>query len=179
MRFHFSKREWGIFFFLLAILAGYAGYEGIYRTFWMGLRDLHGKIAMEERVLSQRQAMLRDLQVRSRSHKALLDAYRQKESDGAARSKMMEDLQEIASRRNVRITDMKPALVRSEESYKEFPVDMVLEGAFVDIMHFLFEAESKDYGFRIGEFRLSYVYSMKSDLRCQLIMSRIFLNAGS
>jgi Tfp pilus assembly protein PilO len=179
MKFHFSKREQIIFLVTISFLVGYVFYMVIYQPFWEEIAGLRRNIAAAQQDLSKQKVLFRELASRSRIQDPILEGYRQKESDGSVRSKMMAALQEISSQQKVRIADMKPSVVRGEKSYKEFPVSMTLEGEFVDIMRFLYEAESGKYGFHIQEFRFARSYSAKTDLQCQVVLSRIFLREES
>lgn len=175
MNFSFSKRERVIFYFLISIFAAYTVYVFAYESFWVELQKVKGEIELAQQKLSAQSVLLKRFSSRAGNQKNILEKYYQKESDGSIRSKMLADLQKISSQENVRIADMKPAAIRSEGARREFPVSMMLEGGFVDMMRFFYYAESEPYGFRIQEFRFSRSFSAKSSLRCQVVLSRIFL----
>lgn len=179
MSLNFSKREKIIFYFLISVLAGYVMYVALYDLFWVKLCDVKKKIEVAQQRLSEESKMVRRLSSGIQGQKAELDLFRQTESNGSVRSKMLEALQQLSTQDDVRIADMKPGALREEDSYKEFPVSVKLEGEFVQIMKFFFDAESSTYGFRIREFRFSRSYSTRSRLQCQVVLSRVFLNTAS
>ena len=158
-------------------MSAYTVYAVVYRSFWGNLKEIQGRIESAEHKFYRQVVLLESLSSKVGLRQLSLESYRQKESDGGIRSKMLAALQELSSQENVRIADMKPAAIRMEESYKEFPVSMMLEGEFVNIMKFFYYAESEKYGFRIKEFRFSQSRSAKAVLRCKVVLSRIFLNA--
>ena len=173
----FSKREKNIFYGLMLILLGYAVYAVFYQFFWINLSSFKSRISAAEQRLSaerrQRQALSGELKRRA----SLLEDFRQKESDGSVRTRMLSALQKLSAREGVRISDMKPVNDRVEGSYKEFPVSITLEGGLTDVMRFLFFTESREFGFRIKEFRFSKAYSEGAVLQCQVVLLRTFLTA--
>ncbi len=175
MSLRFSGREKNIMLFLICLLVGYGMYVGVYEVFWVKLNDTRQQINMAQQQLSQKNVLVEQLSAWLKRHGAVLEQFRQIDSDGNVRSKILATLQGLAAREQVRIADIKPRAVKARKSSKEFSVGMMLEGDFVAIMKFLYHVESDALGFRIKEFRFSQSYAGKSDLRCQVVVSKIFL----
>jgi len=179
MRRHFSKREGMLVCFLLAVLAGYAVYAAVYRPLWLRLQDLQVRIDAGEKKLARQKDFIREWSARSALRRPFLKGRLQHGPDGSVHSGMLAALQEISAGQKVRITDMKPAPVRTEETCHEFSVSMILEGHFTDVMRFVFEAASRRYGFCIRRFRLASSRGAKTALRCEIVVSRLFFNGAA
>ena len=174
MRFHFSKREKIIFTVTFIVVVVAVG-AGVFQAFGMRWQNLQEKIKRAEHELRLNCALLDERMARVADQQTLFDLYRQRDSDEFVRGNMLSSLQKLSSEQAVRISDMKPSSARTEKFYREFPVTVVLEGEFSNIMKFFYYAETREYGFEIREFRFSRSYAVGSELRCQAVLSRIFL----
>ncbi|MEW5895345.1 MAG: type 4a pilus biogenesis protein PilO [Candidatus Omnitrophota bacterium] len=170
----FSEREKKIFVLATGILILFGAIK-VFEALTGRWQDLQQKIQAAEKEVSVKMLVLGEKRQRVSTQRAVLDSFRQNDPDEMIRSNMLSSLQKLSSENNVRITDMKPSVIKSDKFYKEFPVNVILEGSFTDIMRFFYYAESAEFQFEIREFRFSQSYGMPGGLRCQAILSRLFL----
>jgi len=174
MAFIFSKREQWIIWVLGILAAGYVIYTAVDHLFWQRMTLLRRQAQEARQQLAVQTRRQELLSARLAGQGDLLERFRQTESDGSVRARMQADLQELSSREQVRIADIKPVTEKNEGFYKEFPVSVTLEGAFVDIMRFLYFAQTPRFDFRIREFRFSRAYSEGAALQCQVVLVKMF-----
>lgn len=175
MGFIFSKREQQIVWILGILAAAYLIYTAVDQLFWTRMTLLRRQVTEAQHHLMLQMRRQEALSARLEGQADLLERFRQTESDGSVRARMQAALQELSSREQVRIADIKPVTEKTEGFYKEFPVSVTLEGAFVDIMRFLYFAQTPRFNFRIREFRFSKAYSEGAALQCQVVLVQTFL----
>lgn len=175
MKLSFSKRERFIFYTLILIFSIYGCYVFGYEFFWQDIQQARRDLMAAQQKFSAKSLLLNRLTSQLEKREGALVQYYQSGSDDSVRSKILVDLQQLSSQDNVQIADMKPLPMKVEEGYKEFPVSMILEGELIDIMRYLYAAESQENSFLIKEFRFSRSFSRASQLRCQVVLSRVFL----
>ncbi|HSV43726.1 MAG TPA: type 4a pilus biogenesis protein PilO, partial [Candidatus Bathyarchaeia archaeon] len=166
MKFGFQKSERRIFLMLVGLVFAYAVFSvGEYA--WRSQQELDARIVQARAALRSAQGILLRSQKKGAVDENTAALYQQRDSDEAVRSQMMQFLQGLASEGAIRMVDVKPQPVRDQGFYKEFPMALTLEGSFVDIMRFFYQAENSSPKFRVQEFRFTQSRSAKSPLLCQ------------
>lgn len=96
-------------------------------------------------------------------------------SEGAETSSMASRLDILAKSLNVRVLNVQPQKLREEKYYSVFPVEVIFEGKWKDVMNFLSRISSASERMEVRSLRLEKYTDPLADLRGSLVVARFRL----
>ena len=171
----FSQREMSIFIIMVSTVLMFTIYKAVYIPLFEKRQDIRTRIQQAEDRLNQNRKMMRKASVFDRKYADILQALKQQDKDEKIMSSIFSEIETVASGMQMRIADMKPRKVRSVDLYNQFSVSLTLDGPMANIMQFLYSLENAPHLFYVEEMSLSKMSANRSELRCQLVLSRVLI----
>lgn len=171
----FSQREKIIFIIMVSWILAVMIYKVVYIPLFEKRQNIRTRIQQAEDRLNQSRKVMRKVKVFDRKYEDILQAFKQQDKDEKVMSAIFSEIETVASGMQMRIADMKPRKVRSVDFYNQFSVSLTLDGPLANIMRFLYSLESPPHLFYVEEMGISKVSTNGSELRCQLVLSRVLI----
>ncbi len=173
--FSFSKREQVIIYIFAAVVAMYTVYTFVYTPFQIRAASIDSQIALMEKKLNKAYDMMQvnqgmDERVRQQFEYMFLRRAPEEEM-----SSLLAELEAIASKADIQISDMKPQQVRLQERAYIFSVKLALNHDLKTLLKFVTMLQDEPYFLTIDEFSFERASSVKDGLRCVLFVSRLRL----
>ena len=168
-----SRREKIIFMVCIVLVGLYGVVQFVVRPFKERQETIDQKIYASERRLEKNQHVIKAAQDADRQYAAIFKMLRQSGSDDAERSAMLSTIQDIANQTGVNIANMQPQKVLSKEFYKEFSVQLMVEGSWSSIVQFLHHVQDQPNYFDIEETNLEKNSTNNASIRGRLTLSRM------
>jgi Tfp pilus assembly protein PilO len=171
----FSHREKIISILCLATV-------GFYVIYFFGYRQIKSEISAQQERIIQSEKELRDYSHVLRSEEAInqkLEDYKehfgQRSSDEGEMTKILSDIEAAAQKGLIKIINMEPERIKSQDFYNYFSVNVQAQGSLKKICEFLYQLEANPYFFHIDEMRIEKYSIQANDLKCQLAVSRFLI----
>ena len=171
----FTGREKAIFAAMVLICLVFGLYRGVFVPLRERGESIKVKITKTEKALVRQRKAVRMAKVMDSRFEDVLKDFRQNASDEQVMSGILSEVQQVAGDLEMRIADMKPRRVRSTDNFNQFSVSMALDGNLADIMRFIYQLENPPHLFYVEEMSLAKVSPRASELRCQMILSRMMI----
>ena len=175
IHFQFSAREKKILIACLAVLGVYVLKTLIVepvqtRSEWLDrqIRNTEQKLLSASRTIHKSDAI-------QRKYEALLEEYRQHQSDEEVMSKILTEIEATAAGNSLSIADLKPNKPKVINYYKEFSVNLVLEGDFTQVMEFIFKLQKGPYHYFVNEADITKQSPRGTTLRCRFVLSKVLI----
>ncbi len=170
-----SPREKKIFFLSLAVLAVYLVRTLVVVPVQTRSEWLDRQIRNAEQKLLSASRTIHKSRVVQRRYEALLEDYRQTQSDEEVMSGILTEIEATAAGNSLSISDLKPNRPKMINYYKEFSVSLVLEGDFTQVMEFVFKLQKDPYSYFVDEADISKHSPRTSGLRCRFVLSKVLI----
>jgi Tfp pilus assembly protein PilO len=174
-RFSFSTREKRIFILLVAAVIILIFYLAVYLPTGEKMSLLENEIRVAERQLKKDVLVIRKARQLEEQDKALLEEFRQKDTDENVMSSILSEIEAVAGEVGMRIADMKPKKARRIDFYNDFSVSLSIDGKLPDITHFMYVLQSSPHRFFVDEFSLEKRSPTSPELNCRLAISKILV----
>ena len=135
------------------------------------------KIVVSQRRLEKNQRIIKTAKDVDQQFAAIFKALGQTGSDDTERSAMLLTIQEIADQTSVNISNMQPQKALSKEFYKEFSVQLMVDGQWESVIQFLHHLQDQPNYFDIDEINLEKNSINNASMRGRLILSRVRVQA--
>lgn len=165
------------------ILALCIGVVWIYVTMHFVIKPLRERSqSVSDAILSQKRILRKNLLAINKAKGAeakesyYRSAFRQAGTDEESVSKLISEIEKVATKVDLHISELKPAVMKRQGRFNAFSVNLVFEAPFDRTVEFLDAMQGKPYYFNIDE--LDIVKPMRvsgTDLRVNLSLSRIFV----
>jgi Tfp pilus assembly protein PilO len=175
MHFQFSAREKKILIISLGVLTIYLVKTLVVEPVQNRSEWLDRQIRNIEQKLLSASRTIRKSQVVQRRYEALLEDYRQNQSDEGVMSGILTEIEAIAAGNSLSISDLKPNKPKMINYYKEFSVNLVLEGDFIQVMEFIFKLQKEPYSYFVDEADISKHSPRTRALRCRFVLSKVLI----
>ncbi|HPB67635.1 MAG TPA: type 4a pilus biogenesis protein PilO [Candidatus Omnitrophota bacterium] len=175
MHVQLSPREKKILSLSLAVLAVYLVKTLVVAPVQTRSEGLDRQIRNAEQKLLSASRTIRKSQVVQRRYEALLEDYRQTQSDEEVMSGILTEIEATAAGNSLSISDLKPNRPKMINYYKEFSVSLVLEGDFTQVMEFVFKLQKEPYSYFVDEADISKHSPRTSGLRCRFVLSKVLI----
>ena len=171
-----TKREKRIFAICVALIIVYGVYNGLIRP--SGAMD----VSLDQNIALQRRKLNKDTRVieKAASLEGLYNFYfkrfKQTKTNEQVMSGIVAEVEGVAGRAQLQISNINPQKVRRVELFNRFSVSLTMEGQFTDVMHFLHLLQGEPHLFDVEEARIEKGGGHQTTLvRAQFVLSKIFL----
>lgn len=171
-----SQREQ--FILIVCVLAALvcAGFYGLYKPFNEKTQILDKQIQGQKRQLNKNLATIQRSEELTRQYKALLSNFKQTRSDEEVMSAILNEIEQVANELQLKITDLKPKLVKPMGGYNQFSVTLTIDSDFKDIINFLYVLQSEPHLFGVIEIRFDKNSQRStSAVKTTMILDRILI----
>jgi len=169
---NFSNREKKIFLVALFFVFSYGIYLFGYIPFQGKAQELDADIKKAEKQLRENYRLIRKSSFFNRDFKDILEVFSQKASDEEVMSSILTEIEAVASKIEIDISDKKPQKPRRVNFYNKFTISLSIDGDLSKIMEFVYILQNSPYLFEIDELTLSIKSIRKQDLVCRVILSK-------
>ncbi|NTV29636.1 MAG: type 4a pilus biogenesis protein PilO [Candidatus Omnitrophica bacterium] len=165
---------------ILAVCIGtvlfYTTLQMVVRPLQDRTREVSGQIISMERSLKKDRLIIRKA-TKSASREAYYrDTFRQTGTDEESVSKIISEIEKIATDVDLRISELKPAAMKHQEHFNTFSVRLVFDAPFEKIAAFLEALQGAPYYFSIDELDIVKPMGTNStELRVSLSLSRLLI----
>ncbi|MBF0384390.1 MAG: type 4a pilus biogenesis protein PilO [Candidatus Omnitrophica bacterium] len=171
----FTKREQYIAFFCALTGFVYLGYLGAYIPFKNEIEAIDAKISTAEAKFNKNRETIKEAEELEAQYKTYISKFAQTKTNEQEMSSLLEEIEEVANKLGLKISDLKPKKVQKEEYYNRFSVTLAIDSQLVDIIHFIYTLENKPYNFSIDEIRFDQATRAKSSVKSNLVLSKILI----
>lgn len=171
----FSRREITILILCVTVVGFYVGYNFIFKPLKDKGITLSNDIDANQRRLEKNLRMIEQSGSVGKQHAQYAEQLKQKLTEEAQMAAVLSEIEFVAKQIELSIDNMKPNRVRKVDFYNEFSVSLILNGPLESVIHFLYMIENVPHLFSVESMRLEKRSPRQSDIRCQLILSRMFI----
>lgn len=170
-----AKREKQFFCLTLITCFIYIIYMAIYIPFQKKSVSFKEEILDMQRELKKNSNIISQSKRLGKRYSVILAEFKQKGTAEQVMAAMLSDIEKVNEKIDIRISDKKPRKVKTADLYNQFSVSLILEGKLEDVIHFVYDLQSKPYLLRVDELRIDRKSRRTSALRCRLVLSRILI----
>ena len=169
----FTRREKIILAVCIVLIGMYTVVQFIVRPAREKQETMDQKIQTSERRLEKNRYVIKTAKDADEQYTTIFKMLGQSGSDDTERSAMLSAIQEIADQAGVNIANMQPQKTLNKESYKEFSVQLMIDGPWASIVEFLHHVQDQPNYFDIEEINLEKNSTSNASIRGRLILNRI------
>jgi len=147
------------------------------------IKPLNENILLTDTMINKEKAKLaKSLNVLSKEKKykqryiEYLSRFLQKQNDEEVMSLILSEIEDIAGKLKLQISELKPKKVNIKQYFSSFSVSLKIDSSFIDIMNFLYILQSNPYLFKVEELKFDKSFNRKNQIvRTHLVLSRILI----
>jgi Tfp pilus assembly protein PilO len=173
-----TQREKIIFVFCLFIVSFYAIYHFIIKRFYEEEQIWQMKRLGLERQIAKKVHVLKDEEILNDHYNRYVASLEQEGTENQQMSLILSEIESIAGQVDLKIGDMKPQKVRSQDFYNYFSVNIRVQGEMNLLARFLYMLQTTPHLFHIDELRLEKRSVRSSEIECNLVVSRLRVNSS-
>jgi Tfp pilus assembly protein PilO len=169
---HFPQRERIILLMTAELVLILAFYVLALKPMLKKVDALNVEIAAQELL---RQKSLRIIGQESRvsnQYQKYADLVKLKASEEQEMAKMLAEIEGAAKEIQIRILDMKPQKIKTIDFYRNFGVDLIIEGPLKDITHFLYDLQNLPHLIKVDRLHLEKESVVQPVLKASLTVSK-------
>ena len=137
--------------------------------------DWAGKIQLNKTRLNKDRRLIVEGPAIDREYEAYLPFFRQIQSDEAAMSSLLSQIESIARQLSVPVLEIKPQKVKPQDFYNDFSINLTIEEEITKVCHFLYDIQNAPFLFNVEELRLEKNPLKENFLRCTLTLNKRLL----
>lgn len=173
-----TQREKIIFIFCLLTVSVYGVYHFAIKRFHEEEQIWQVKRLGLERQIARKTSMLEDEEIVNERYQGYISSLEQEGTENQQMSLILSEIESIAAKVNLKIGDMKPQRVRSQDFYNYFSVNIRVQGEMNLLARFLYTLQATPHLFHVDELRLEKRSVRSSEVECNLVVSRLRVNSN-
>ncbi|MFC1807534.1 type 4a pilus biogenesis protein PilO [Candidatus Omnitrophota bacterium] len=171
-----SAREKNITFFLIAIVAISLVYSFFLEPLYKRFKRVNSEITLTKIKLQKYASIIKDKSVIDKEFEEYANKLRSIGTDEQEMTKILNELETIASSSGVNIVSMRPKPAKGKEYYKRFVVEIETESDMNSLMKFIYKTKNSPQVLKTDKLNIN----TKSDksgviIRASLLISKISL----
>jgi Tfp pilus assembly protein PilO len=171
-----SAREKKIALVCAAMIVVYAGYQIWKHPAQQRDRGLLKTIAERRQTLEKNGRMIKEAKAIEQKYQAYAAAFGQKGSEEQETSSLISDIETMAGKVNVKITNMQPQKPVAREGYKEIGIQIVISGSLLSIVQFVHELQDQPYFLDLSEVQLQNPLGPNGTVQGRLTFVKALVN---
>lgn len=172
---HLSKREKTIFYACLAAAFTFTTYNFLLMPISKKMEELSQKIEAKKVKLEKSSLILGKKGKIEERYNKYVDNLRLKGTDEEEVAAFLSEIESLAQKNNVRISDMKPRPSKKIDFYKKFTVDLEAEGDINQITQFIYQIQDTPQLLRVDKLRLETKSSQSQALKSYMSISKVLI----
>lgn len=172
---HFSKREKFIALMTAGLVLIFLIYNFLLEPMLRKVEALNTEIAAQElrwrknlRILSQEARV-------SSQYQKYAELIQFKGPDEQEMANILSEIEAVAKGINIRILNMKPQKIKVMEFYRNFSVDLIIEGQLKDITRFINDLQNAPHLIKVDKLHLEKESVVQPVLKALLLVSKILI----
>lgn len=146
-----TDRERKIFFVCAAIVFLCIFYNGVVVPLQIKKDSLDEEITIGQAQLDRDLTMIRKAETLEGSYSMYLNEFRQPGTGEETISSILSEIETVAGRLGLHVTDLKPQKVKEGEFERQFSVGLTINNGLVDIIRFMYTLQQKPHLFDVQE----------------------------
>jgi len=172
---HLSKREKIIVLIVSGLVCLFLIYNFLFAPMFNKIAALNQNIAKTELRLRKDLGILNQEKNISKDYQSFSEVIRLKAPEEQEMAKILSEIEGVAQGINIRILDMKPKKIRPIDFYKDFSVDLVIDGQINDIIHFIYNLQSLPHLIKVEKLRIEKESVLQPTLKANLTVSKVLI----
>ena len=171
-----SKRERYITYITTVIIVFFFFSRVMLRPIINKLNDLNQEIAIQEKRLEKSLNILVQEDAINSNYKKYVKNLKQTSSDEEEIAELLSEIEQIAKKAGIFISDIKPLPVKKIDFYKEYVVELEAESEIAFIIDFIYQLEKSPRLLKVEKFHLTPKKEKGKDfLKAQMSISEILV----
>lgn len=172
---HLSQREKAIFYFCLAIAFAFLSYSFIILPVQKKLEELNQKIEAKRIKLEKNSLSLERKEKIEERYNKYAKNLQLKGTEEEEVATFLSEIESLAQKNSVRVSDMKPRPSKKVDFYKKFTIDLGAEGDIKQITQFIYQIQSATQLLRVDKLRLETKSSQTQNLKSYMSISKVLI----
>ena len=160
-----------------------SGRDPIYISYNFAVKPLQEKIVFTETRIDKARMKLRKYKRTIRNARKVStdynyyrDTFKQTGKDEQVMSSILSEIEEVARKLDLRISDLKPKRVKKEDLYNRFSVSLTINSEFPDIIKFLYTLQRQPHLFNVEELRFDKQTRRRAaTIKTRLVLGKILI----
>lgn len=133
------------------------------------------QIASREKQLEQYAGIIGQYAAIKKEYDEYGSYFKQKKLNEEEVSSVLANIDSLAKRFEVNISDLKPGKVKEEGSHSRFSFELFIDGDLTQVLNFIHSLENKPYFFSVDGFRFERKSRHGELIKCRLSLKRIMI----
>lgn len=172
---HLSKREKVIFYLSLTTASIFLIYNFVLEPLHKKIQELNQKIEAKKIKLEKNLLVLNKKEKIEERYNKYFKNLQLKGTDEEEVAIFLAEIEKLAQKNAVHITDMKPRAPKAVDFYKRFTVDLEAEADIKQITQFIYQVQNTAQLLRVDRLRLETKSSQSQSLKSYLVISKILI----
>ena len=169
-----SREKWGLYLGIMVII-GVVSYITVIEPLWTDWQGLNRAIYTKERQLVKNLKILAQKEQIAELYNKYAENIRMKGSVEEETAVILREIENIARSSNTYITDIKPHKVKDMEFYKEYYVELEVEGKIANLAKFIYELQGSKQILKVRHLRLNAKAGGGDVLKGYMIVTKILI----
>lgn len=169
---HLSKRERNILYFCLSLTLVFLTYNFIFEPAQKKIDDLNQKVEVKKVKLEKNLSVLSRKEMIERRYAKYSKSLQARGTDEEELAAFLSEIENLAQKNGLHISDMKPRPAKTVDFYKKFTVDLQADGDIKQITQFIYQLQNDPKLLRVDRLRLE-TKSQSQNLTSYMLISKI------
>ena len=169
-----SRERWGLYLGIMVII-GVVSYITVIEPIWTDWQALNEAIYTKERQLLKNLKILAQKEQIAKLYNKYAKNIRMKGSVEEETAVILREIENIARSSKTYITDIKPHKVKDMEFYKEYYVELEVEGKIANLAKFIYELQGSKQILKVRHLRLNAKAGGGDVLKGYMIVTKILI----
>lgn len=170
-----TNRERGILVVLIMICGIYAGYAFVYRPSVVERQRIEENIRHARRKLNEQMKLIRKERLMPVELRESIGAMRQLIAPEEVMSVILSEIETAARGLKIRINEMKPQGIITDDVINRFPVSLAVDGSFKELMAFVHLLQAPEHDLKVTQFHLEKGFSDPGTLLAKIVVVRMLI----
>lgn len=172
---HLSKREKNLALLVVVAGAAFLIYNFLLDPMLKKISVLNSQIATQETKWKRNQRVLgQEIKV-SGQYQKYAELMQLKVSEEQEMANLLSEIESVAQGVKIRILDMKPKKIRNVDFYKNFSVDLTIDGPIKEITQFIYDLQNLPHLIKVEKLRMEKESTLQPTLKAYLLVSKVLI----
>lgn len=170
-----SKREKAIFYIVVAIIVAFFFDRGVLQPVMDKLSQLNKEILVQEKKLQRSAYILSQEKSIIKEYRKITQHLKQEQSDEKEIAGLLSEIEKLASKCSVFLSNIKPGPTEEVKPYKRYTVEIEVKSEIRYLIDFIYQLEKSQRMLRVKEFYLTPTKKDSPILKGHLVITQLLI----
>lgn len=170
-----SNREKRLFYFTITLILIWIVQRFAIKPIFVKWKEIDEKIAVSSLKLEKNTKIISRKERIKREYENYASSVKMEGTEEEEMAKFLTEIESLASKSSVRITDIKPRPIKRVQIFKKYIVELEAEGDISQLSKFIYDIQNSSQLLKVDKFSLGTKGAGTNLLKCHLLVSKILI----